>query len=65
MNSVQQSIIQQIRQELGETEDTEHLIDWLLDCWETVEILEKRFGETRALQLLAACAPKMQTAGMA
>ncbi|HEU5383710.1 MAG TPA: hypothetical protein VFV38_50560 [Ktedonobacteraceae bacterium] len=57
MNSTQQYIVQQLRKELGEAEETEHLIDWLLDAWETLEILRDRFGETRALQLLTAYAP--------
>lgn len=57
MNIAQQYIIQQFRKELGETEETEYLIDWLLDAWETLEILRDRFGEARALQLLTAYAP--------
>jgi hypothetical protein len=54
MNSVQQSIIQQLRRELEVSEATEHLIDWLLESWETLEILRDRFGEARAVQLLIA-----------
>jgi hypothetical protein len=69
MNIAQQYIVQQLRQELGETEETEHLIDWLLDAWETLEILRDRFGEAKALQLLTAYAPllraNMQKAAMA
>ena len=57
MNIAQEYIIQQLRRELGATETTEHLIDWLLDAWETLEILRDRFGETRALQLFTAYTP--------
>ena len=61
MNIAQQYIVQQLREELGETEETEHLVDWLLDAWETLEILRDRFGEARALQLLTAYAPLLCT----
>jgi len=27
------NLIEHIREELGASEDTEHLIDWLLDAW--------------------------------
>lgn len=57
MNIAQKYIIQQLRRELGANEATEHLIDWLLDAWETREILRDHFGEVRALQLFTACAP--------
>jgi len=54
MKSEQPELIDQLRRELGDSEDTEHLIDWLLDAWSTLEMLEERFGETRALQLYTA-----------
>ena len=61
MNIAQESIVQQLRRELGASEATEHLIDWLLDTWDTLEILRDCFGEARALQLLTAYAPLPQT----
>jgi hypothetical protein len=57
VNIVQQYIVQQLRKELGAGEATEHLIDWLMESWETLEILRDRFGEARALQLLTAYTP--------
>ena len=57
----QQSLLHQLRQELGESEETEHLIDWLLDAWATLDVLRERFGEVRALHLFTACAPLLQT----
>ena len=61
MTLAQKSFLQQLRQELGESEATEHLIDWLLDAWSTLDLLRERFGEVRALQLFTACAPLLQT----
>jgi hypothetical protein len=60
VNIAQHSIVQQLRRELGAGEATEQLIDWLMDTWETLEILRDRFGEARALQLLTAYAPLPQ-----
>lgn len=57
MNIAQEYIIQQLRKECGATEATEQLIDWLLDAWETLEILRDLFGETRALAIFTAYAP--------
>jgi hypothetical protein len=55
-----QEIIAQIRKELGNCEDTEHLIDWLEDLWATFEVLTDRFGEGRAIQVVTAQAPLPQ-----
>jgi 2-keto-3-deoxy-galactonokinase len=57
----QQSLIRQLRKELGASEETEQLLDWLLDAWETLEILKDRFGEARALEIFTAYAPRQQT----
>lgn len=57
VNIAQQYIVQQLRRELGENEATEQLIDWLLDAWETLEILRDRFGEARAVAIFTAYAP--------
>lgn len=53
----QQCIIDQLRRELGASEDTEHLIDWLLDAWDTLAVLQERFDEARAMQLYTASVP--------
>jgi hypothetical protein len=58
-NRTQQQIIQQLREELGASEGTEHLIDWLIDAWETLEHLRDRFGEARAMQLYTASVPEV------
>ncbi|GER83156.1 MAG: hypothetical protein IMW90_02850 [Thermogemmatispora sp.] len=42
-----------LRAELGASEETEHLIDWLLDMWETIDLLIARFGAARAWQIIA------------
>jgi hypothetical protein len=34
-----------LRHELGDSQETEILIDWLLDMWETMDLLVQRFGE--------------------
>jgi hypothetical protein len=47
-------LIEQLRNELGANEDTEHLVDWLEDAWETLDLLRERFGESRAMQLYTA-----------
>ncbi|WP_376797467.1 hypothetical protein [Thermogemmatispora sp.] len=48
-----QDIIAALRTELGPGEETEHLIDWLLDMWETIDLLIARFGAARAWQIIA------------
>lgn len=63
MNANQQKLIEQLRGELETSEDTEHLIDWLLDSWATLEMLRERFDETRALQLYTASASLFSTSG--
>jgi hypothetical protein len=61
VKSKQQELIQQLREELGASEDTEHLVDWLLDSWATLEMLRERFDEARALQLYTASASLLPT----
>jgi len=56
VNIAQQDIVVQLRKELGDSEATEHLIDWLLDAWSTLEMLRDRFGEARAMQIFTAYA---------
>lgn len=57
MDSTQQSLVDQLSQELGKSEDTDILIEWLIDAWSTREMLVKRFGEVRAMQIFTASAP--------
>ena len=54
-------LLEQLRKELGASEDTEHLIDWLLDAWTTLAMLRERFGETRAMKLYTASTPLPRT----
>ncbi|MBX5449473.1 hypothetical protein [Thermogemmatispora sp.] len=49
-----QDLIAALREELGPSEESEHLIDWLLDMWETIDLLIARFGAARAWQIIAA-----------
>ena len=57
MHNAQEYIVSQVRKELGNSEATEHLIDWLLDSWSTLEVLKERFGERKAMQLYTASLP--------
>lgn len=61
MNIAQEWIVQQLRHDLGQNETTEHLIDWLRDSWETLEILRDCFGEAKAMQIFTAHARVPQT----
>jgi hypothetical protein len=54
VKSDQQTLLEELHRELGASEETEHLIDWLLDSWSTLEMLRERFDEARALQLYTA-----------
>lgn len=54
VNTTQESIILQVRKDLGPGETTEILIDWLLDAWQTFEALQDCFGEVKALQIYTA-----------
>ena len=60
LNITQQATIKQLRDTLGEEEETEQLIDWLLDAWETLELLRMRFGDATALKFFTAYAPLSQ-----
>lgn len=47
-------IIQAILQVLGDTEETNILLDYVLDLWETEEILRERLGLEKARQVVDA-----------
>ena len=43
-----------LRQTLEQAVETEHLIDWVEDLWETIDILVQRFGEAEANKIIHA-----------
>jgi hypothetical protein len=38
-------VLDVVRYELGDSQETEILIDWILDMWETIDLLMQRFGD--------------------
>lgn len=60
MNIAQEHTVTQLRKELGTSEETEQLIDWLVDSWDTLEMLRDRFGDARAIRIFTAYAPLLQ-----
>jgi hypothetical protein len=49
------AILDVIRHLQGNTEKTAHLIDYVQDMWETIDLLKKEFGEEDAQKIV--CAP--------
>ena len=47
-------MIHKLRRILGPTEETEILIDWLQDVWQTYDALIERVGKERAYQTINA-----------
>jgi hypothetical protein len=43
--ATRQDVLAVVRYELGDSQETEILIDWILDMWETIDLLMQRFGE--------------------
>ncbi len=43
--ATRQDVLAVVRYELGDSQETEILIDWILDMWETMDLLMQRFGE--------------------
>ncbi len=41
-----------LEHELDHTEETAHLIDYVLEAWETLDLLTERFGRENALKIL-------------
>ncbi len=41
-----------LEHELGNTEETAHLLDHILEAWETLDRLSERFGQEIALKIL-------------
>lgn len=60
VNIAQEHTVTQLRKELGTSEETEQLIDWLVDSWDTLEMLRDRFGDARAIRIFTAYAPLLQ-----
>lgn len=54
MRKTQMEIITDLRHRLGQNEQTEHLIDWVLDMWETRKFLLKRFGRAYTFTIVEA-----------
>lgn len=46
------TIVQQIRNEKGASEQTEILIDYIEEMWETIDFLRKVFGEQRTQEII-------------
>lgn len=51
-----------LRSELGESEDTEHLLDYLEDSWETFDLLVERFGRDTAEKIITAASASSEPA---
>jgi hypothetical protein len=54
MINTRHAILEQLRQELGPAEQTEILIDYIEDLWETIDLLREQFGKERAQQIITA-----------
>ena len=50
----QAEILKEIRLRLGHNEEAEHLIDWVLDVWETRQFLIRAVGQEYTLAILEA-----------
>lgn len=46
--------IDELRHMLGHSEETEHMIDWIQDAWQTYDLLIKRIGREHAHQIINA-----------
>ena len=54
MRKTRTEILTELQHYLGQSEQTEHLIDWVLDIWETRDLLVRRFGRTYASAIVEA-----------
>ena len=54
MRQTRFEIIKELQCMLGYSEETEHVIDWVRDVWETYDFLVKRIGRERAHQIINA-----------
>jgi hypothetical protein len=54
MRKTRTEILMELHHHLGQSEQTEHLIDWVLDAWETWDVLIRRFGRAYASMIVEA-----------
>jgi hypothetical protein len=47
-------MMNELRRILGHNEETEHMIDWIQDAWQTYDVLIERVGRERAHQIINA-----------
>jgi hypothetical protein len=47
-------MLKELRRILGHNEETEHVIDWVQDAWQTYDVLIERVGRERAHQIINA-----------
>jgi hypothetical protein len=47
-------MINELRRILGHNEETEHVIDWVQDAWQTYDVLIECVGRERAHQIINA-----------
>jgi hypothetical protein len=50
-------LLQRIREEQGNSEQTEILIDYIEELWETIDLLHKQFGKERTEEIINASSP--------
>jgi short-subunit dehydrogenase involved in D-alanine esterification of teichoic acids len=50
----QYDVLNVLRHELGQSEETEHLLDWIQEMWETTNMLIDRFGVELARKIILA-----------
>jgi len=54
MKQTKLEIIKELHCMLGHSEETEHVIDWVHDTWETYDFLVKRIGREHAYRIINA-----------
>jgi hypothetical protein len=54
MKKTRTEIVTELRRRLGQSENTEHLIDWVLDAWETMDFLLACFGRAYTFTIIEA-----------
>ena len=52
MRQTRFEMMRELRRLIGNNEETEHLIDWLLDAWQTYDGLVERVGQECASQMM-------------
>ncbi len=52
--ATRQDILRVVLHELGESEETQHLLDYTRDLWETKDLLTRRFGPEAARTIIEA-----------